>query len=455
MIRPFIMEIWTVTELNERIKNLLEDCFDLLWVEGEISNVRLPSSGHLYFTLKDEQSQIRAVCFQYRTLKSLLFRGVGDLELKEGMHVLCRCRLSVYAPRGEYQLIVDRIELRGIGALQKAFEQLKEKLRKEGLFDPVHKKKIPFLPEAVGIITSPTGAVIRDILNIAARRFPSIPILIAPVRVQGEESPLEIVKALRDFNRTKLVDVIIMARGGGSLEDLYPFNTEMVARAIFDSSIPVVSAIGHETDFTIADFVADLRVPTPSAAAELVFPDRAALLENTASLYWRLLQSQRRFMQATEKRVKDVQRRLTVAERILIPFRLDLEAKRERLLGTMLNRMSEYRKLIHSAESILAKNNPIYYVQKKALKAAALKSALEMQIQRFVEEKKSIFCTTMAKLNALSPLGVLDRGYAVVFKLPEGMIVKDAALLQAGDEITVSVARGKFDAGVTCVYPDQ
>lgn len=449
------MEVWTVTELNERIKNLLEGCFDVLWVEGEVSNVRVPSSGHLYFTLKDEQSQIRAVCFQYRSMKNLFFRGLGDLELKEGMHVLCRCRLAVYPPRGEYQLIVDRIELRGVGALQKAYEQLKEKLKREGLFDPVHKKKIPFLPAAVGIITSPTGAVIRDILNIAARRFPSIPILIAPVRVQGEESPWEIVKALRDLNESKLVDVIIIARGGGSIEDLYPFNTEMVARAVFDSRIPVVSAIGHETDFTITDFAADLRAPTPSAAAELVFPDRGALMENTASLYWRLLQSQRRFMLATEGRVRDLQRRLTVAERSLVPFRLDLEAKRERLFGTMVNKMSEYRKLIHTAERVLARKSPLYFLQKNTLKVAAMKNALEMQIQRFVEGKRALFYTATAKLSTLNPLGVLDRGYAVVFKLPEGVVVKDAVTLQSGDHVTVRVAKGGFDADVTCVYPDE
>ena len=231
----------------------------------------VPQSGHVYFTLKDDKSQIRAVYFrQYGYSRN----RAANFDLEDGMKILCRARLSAYPPRGEYQLIVESVEPQGVGALQKAFEQLKARLAAEGLFDESHKKALPFLPGRIGVVTSPTGAVIRDILNITRRRFPSVDILIAPARVQGNEAAGEIISALRNLHTYGKVDIIIIARGGGSLEDLAPFNDEALAREIFRSSIPIVSAVGHETDFTICDFVADLRAPTPSAAAELVVPQK-------------------------------------------------------------------------------------------------------------------------------------------------------------------------------------
>lgn len=268
-------KIWTVSSLNAQIRELLEESFPMIWVEGEVSNLRRPPSGHVYFTLKDDQSQIRSVIFRPTAFDKSAF--APSFVLEDGMTVLCRARLGVYPPRGEYQLIVDFAEPRGLGALQKAFEQLKARLQAEGLFDQAKKKAIPFLPGRIGVITSPTGAVIRDILHVTKRRFPSIHILIAPVRVQGVEAPLEIVDAIAAMELAEAVDVIILARGGGSLEDLAPFNDERVARAIYQCPIPVISAVGHETDFTIADFVADLRAPTPSAAAELVVPSHNEL----------------------------------------------------------------------------------------------------------------------------------------------------------------------------------
>ena len=280
-------EILTVTELTRQVQDILEATFDQLWVEGEISNLRRPASGHLYFTLKDEDSQIRAVLFR-PVARALKF------DLEDGMHIVCRARMNVYKPRGEYQLILDYAEPRGVGALQIAFEQLKAKLQAEGLFDAVHKKPIPYLPSRIGVVTSPSGAVIRDILNITKRRFPSVGILIAPVRVQGAEAPAEIVEALHHLNEMPGIDVIIVARGGGSLEDLMAFNSEGVARAIFASRIPVISAVGHEIDFTIADFVADLRAPTPSAAAELVVPMRGELTQQIRALTARLVNAAER-----------------------------------------------------------------------------------------------------------------------------------------------------------------
>ena len=286
-------EILTVTELTRQVQDVLEATFDQLWVEGEISNLRRPASGHLYFTLKDEESQIRAVLFR-PVARALKF------DLEDGMHIVCRARMNVYKPRGEYQLILDYAEPRGVGALQIAFEQLKAKLQAEGLFDPVHKKPIPYLPSRIGVITSPSGAVIRDILNITKRRFPSVRILIAPVRVQGAEAPAEIVEALHHLNEMPGIDVIIVARGGGSLEDLMAFNNEGVARAIFASRIPVISAVGHEIDFTIADFVADMRAPTPSAAAELVVPMRSDLTQQIRALTARLVKRWRAAAEAPE-----------------------------------------------------------------------------------------------------------------------------------------------------------
>src|SRR4030067_3150139 len=254
--------ILTVSELTQEIKDILEDKFPDVWVEGEISNLRIPPSGHIYFTLKDDFSQIRVVLFKNQA-RSLRFSP------EDGLHVICRGRGSLYEKRGEYQLILEEMEPKGIGALQLAFLQVKERLEKEGFFDPARKRQIPMVPQTIGIVTSPTGAVIRDMLQIIDRRFENVHILLYPVRVQGEGASLEIARAIEYFNDRMNVDVIIVGRGGGSLEDLWAFNEEGVARAIYHSRIPIISAVGHETDYTISDFVADLRAPTPSAAAAL------------------------------------------------------------------------------------------------------------------------------------------------------------------------------------------
>ena len=279
--------VFTITELTRQIKETLEISYSSLWVEGEISNMKTPSSGHSYFTLKDKNSQIRAVMFRYKN-KSLKYTP------EDGMKVVCKCRMNVYEPRGEYQLLIESMTPRGIGDLQFAFEQLKKKLEKEGLFNSVKKKKIPFLPEKIAVITSPTGAAVKDIISIITRRFPKMEIMIIPVKVQGKEAALEIEDALTTANLHLKSDVIILGRGGGSIEDLWPFNEERVARAIFNSNIPVISAVGHETDFTIADFVADLRAPTPSAAAELVVGEKGKLekqiIQQTSQLRSLLLQ---------------------------------------------------------------------------------------------------------------------------------------------------------------------
>ena len=303
--------ILTVSELTQKVKTRLETDFEEVWVEGEISNLRRPSSGHSYLTLKDEKSQIRAVIFRFmgRYLK---------FEPQDGMLVICRGKMSVYEPRGEYQLILDYMEPKGVGALQLAFEQLKEKLAREGLFATEHKKPLPYLPRKIGIVTSPTGAAVKDLLNVIGRRFPTMSILISPVKVQGEGSAQEIARAVDELNLVQGIDVIIVARGGGSLEDLWSFNEECVARAIYRSSIPVVSAVGHEIDFTIADFVADLRAPTPSAAGELVVRDKGELVNFIESLSDRLrnrtlqiLETEKKHSQLVMKRFPDLRFRLS------------------------------------------------------------------------------------------------------------------------------------------------
>lgn len=335
-------EVLTVTELTRQVQDALEATFDQLWVEGEISNLRRPASGHLYFTLKDEESQVRAVLFR-PVARALKF------DLEDGMHILCRARMNVYRPRGEYQLILDYAEPKGAGALQIAFEQLKARLQAEGLFDPAHKKPVPFLPSRIGVVTSPSGAVIRDILNITKRRFPSVGILIAPVRVQGAEAPAEIVEAIQHLNEIPGIDVIIVARGGGSLEDLMAFNSEGVARAIFASRIPVISAVGHEIDFTIADFVADLRAPTPSAAAELVVPRRGDLVQQVRTLSARAAHAGERFLKIRRERLEKLAERVRDPRRRLTDLRLGLDERFNNLAAAIARRVRADREKIGRA----------------------------------------------------------------------------------------------------------
>src|SRR5919109_2451011 len=305
---PFLERtIFTVSEVNERIKIVLEDTFFDIWVEGEISNLRTPSSGHSYLTLKDEHSQIRAVLFKMQ-------RRYLRFDPKDGMLVLARGRISLYEPRGEYQLVIDYLEPKGIGALQIAFEQLKTRLAQAGLFDPARKRPLPVLPRGIGIVTSPTGAVIRDMLQILRRRFANLHVCIYPVRVQGDGAAAEIARGVAALNGHPGIDVIVVARGGGSLEDLWAFNEETVAQAIYTSKIPVISAVGHEIDYTIADFVADVRAPTPSAAAELVIRNKSELHAELQALAQRLERAIHQRLEAFRARLEAWQQRRALKE---------------------------------------------------------------------------------------------------------------------------------------------
>jgi len=384
--------ILTVTHLTIQIKNLLEGNFPDIWVEGEISNLSIPQSGHAYFTLKDEQSQIRSVLFRssQRFLK---------FTLQHGMQVICRGRVSVYEPRGEYQLIVDYIEPKGIGALQLAFEQLKAKLEKERLFDLDHKRPLPLLPQRIGIITSPTGAAIRDMLRVIKRRHPRMHILIYPVPVQGIEAAPAIVEAIQYFNRDQNVEVMIVGRGGGSLEDLWAFNEEPVARAIYASKIPIISAVGHETDYTISDFVADLRAPTPSAAAEMVVKSEESFRESISSLESSLIKSIRQQIDLTRASLREF----------------------TRLLG-------DPRRLLEQ------------YVQR----VDELTGRLATGLQHHVRRDRALLTALTAGLDHLNPLGILSRGYSVTRKLPEGVILKDASNVRPGDLLNTKLHNGEI-----------
>jgi exodeoxyribonuclease VII large subunit len=427
--------ILTVSELTQEIKDVLEDRFSDVWVEGEISNLRLPPSQHIYFTLKDDFSQVRAVLFraQARTLRFVP---------KDGLHVICKGRVSLYEKRGDYQLILESVEPKGIGALQLAFLQLKEKLEKEGLFDPARKKPIPMLPRKIGIITSPTGAVIQDMLHILRRRFENLHILLYPVRVQGEGASSEIVEAIDYFNKWAEVDVIIVGRGGGSLEDLWAFNEERVARAIYHSKIPVISAVGHETDYTMADFVADLRAPTPSAAAELVVRDRREIENTIHSLESRLegqifqtLQEYRAHLSHLIKIFKEPGKK--VEEYFL---RVDDFVNRLRLYAAWgLKRKEE--KCLRLSESLLLRS-PIQRIRNLRSVISEVKRRLMQSIKYSVEIQRQRVTGILGKLDSLSPLSILQRGYSITRQLPSLQILREATRVKEGDKVEVTLHRG-------------
>lgn len=390
--------IYTVSELTKYVRVILEDSFPAVWVEGEISNFVLHSSGHMYFSLRDAGAVIKCAMFA-RSNAKLKFKP------KDGMKVICFGKMSVYEARGDYQLIAEEIEPKGIGALQLQFQQLKEKLQKEGLFDQAHKVKIPFLPTRIGIVTSPTGAAIRDILNVTRRRFSNVEIIINPVKVQGEAAKDEIAKAIREFNKLKNIDVMIVGRGGGSLEDLWPFNEEVVARAIYESEIPVISAVGHEVDYTISDFVADFRAPTPSAAAELVIPRKEDLigLINTATT---------RLNNALDGKFNRLTERLNAV-------------KDSYILRQPLNMITQYEQMIDD-----------------------FRKDMQIRIEHLVKMRGENFHLVISKLEAFNPLAILKRGYSVSTKLPEGIILKEIGSLKIGDIVETKLGRGKFKSRV-------
>lgn len=443
-------DILTVSQLNDNIKFLLEEAFDRVWVEGEVSNLRRPQSGHTYLTLKDDKSQIRAVFF--RPFGALGKRNCFELE--EGIKVLCRARLTVYLPRGEYQLVVESFEPLGVGALQKAFEQLKAKLSAEGLFDARHKKSLPFLPQRIGVITSPTGAVIRDILHITKRRFPALDILIAPVRVQGGEAAGEMIQALRNLQACENVDVIIIARGGGSLEDIAPFNDEALAREIFRSSIPVISAVGHETDFTICDFVADMRAPTPSAAAELVVPERSELVSKIKTLRHRMVSSFFRYLKDHRASLADLKERIKDPRRYLVHVKMNLDDLQERLLRGFNNRRQRLFQDLRHVRLRLVHQNPRRRVHQQKERVTGMQKDLIHHFSARMGALKERLLTHSAVLESLSPLAVLQRGYSITRSVRSGEILRRADDARLGEDVNIRLATGRLNAKIEKIFQE-
>ena len=387
-----VEKFFTVSQITRKIRASLEYNFSNVSILGEISNVRKPGSGHIYLTLKDKGSQLQAV----------VFRNIANkikFELKDGMEVISFGSVTVYEPRGQYQLIINKIEPKGIGALQLAFQQLKEKLEKEGLFDQAHKKPIPFIPQKIGIVTSPTGAAIKDILNIIDRRFANVEILLYPVKVQGEGAAQKIAEAITELNALTDIDVIIAGRGGGSLEDLWAFNEEVVARSIYNSRIPVISAVGHEIDITIADLVADKRALTPSEAGELVVPRKDLLLDMLEKLNTRLLQS---------------------------------------LTGKL--RLSKER-LVRVANSYAIKQ-PFDRLRRWQQRLDEFAQRLNINITHALNTEREKLSGIAGKLESLSPLNVLKRGYTITTRLEDNKSLREAKGLNKGDKIKTNFSKG-------------
>ena len=430
-------KILTVSELTLEIKHHLEEGFGEIWVEGEISNFRSPSSGHYYFTLKDGESQIRAVIFRFmgRYLK---------FEPQDGLAVICRGKISVYEPRGEYQLILDYMEPKGIGALQLAFEQLKEKLEKEGLFDPARKKPLPLLPKRIGIVTSPTGAAIRDLLNVIGRRFPNVGVLINPVKVQGKGSAQEIASAIYKLNTVPEIDVIIVTRGGGSLEDLWAFNEEIVARAIYNSSLPVISAVGHEIDFTIADFVADLRAPTPSAAGELVVKDKVELSRLVDSLSARLGNQIINLLETAKNQLVFFKKRLPDLRLKISDLQLRIDDMSGRLAPRILQSLELKKEMLESRRVRLLLRNPKLKVGEYLKSVSLCEKSLIDSVHRMLIRLRQVLERCVGELDSLSPLNVLQRGYSITRLLPSYKIVKDNKVVSVGDKINIVLGKGEI-----------
>jgi exodeoxyribonuclease VII large subunit len=427
--------ILTVSRLTALLRGVLEENFEQVWVQGEISNLSFPSSGHLYFTLKDAGAQLRCVMFK-GSAKNLKFRP------DDGIALIARGRISVYDQRGEYQLICEYLEPAGVGALQLAFMQLKERLAKEGLFDESHKRPLPTFPRRVGVVTSPTGAAIHDILNVLKRRFASVEILLYPVRVQGEGAAGEIARAIDEMNRLGLADVLIVGRGGGSLEDLWAFNEEVVARAVHRSKLPVISAVGHETDWTICDFAADLRAPTPSAAAELVISSSVELRGRMEALNHRLRLAMETRLASMESRIDALRRSLHDPGTMLGHLAQRLDDLAGRLELALRNSVARNRGQFDRLQSGLMHTNPSRAVESLRQRLTLLSVQSERLITGKVEGMKHVFAGTAARLEVLSPLKTLSRGYAIA-STGDGTVLTDTSQLAAGDRVCLQLHRGK------------
>jgi exodeoxyribonuclease VII large subunit len=440
---PAQTDIYSVSQLNRRARQLLESGLAELWVAGEISNLARPGSGHLYFSLKDADAQLR--CAMFRSAS----RGLS-FKLEDGMQVVAKGRVSIYEARGAYQLIVTQLEEAGAGLLQRKFEELKARLGAAGLFDESAKQPLPALPATIGIVTSPSGAAVRDILHVLARRYPAARVIVYPTRVQGDGAAAEIVSAIEKAVSRQECDVLIVARGGGSLEDLWSFNEEQVARAIYECPLPVVSGVGHEVDITLADLVADVRAPTPSGAAELVTPDRSELLQGLQMVDRRLGRTMRRLCAADAQRHEQLVARLRRAHPGAVLRQLQQRADElARRLATAMqaeirDRKTRHRELQHR----IALVSPAGEIATGINAATALRLRLANAMNGLLQLKLNRFSVAAGQLDAVSPLATLERGYAIVQNADTGGIVRSAADLSSGDQITAQLSKGSVDATV-------
>jgi len=435
-------DIYTVSRLNREVRVMLERGFGSLWLEAEISNFARPSSGHWYFSLKDAGAQVRCAMFRQRNM-------LCSVAVRDGQKVLVRARIGLYEPRGEYQLIVDHLEDAGLGALQRQFEELRTKLAAEGLFGTDRKRPLPKLPKRIGIVTSPTGAAVRDIIHVLARRFRAVPVLIYPVPVQGAQAAADIIAALTLAGRRADCDVLILARGGGSLEDLWAFNDERLARAIVASPIPIITGIGHEVDFTIADFVADVRAPTPSAAAELVVPDAAEWLTTMGRCGARLQRLMRLKLADHRERL----RWLTGRAALVSPSaRLTQQAQRldeleESLVSAIHRQLNERRERLRWLTGRAAQVSPATRLTQQSLRLDNLRQRLQRTSRESLRRARERLLPLVRTLHAVSPLATLERGYAIV-STPDGGILRDAAAAKPGMVIEARLGKGRLRAKV-------
>ncbi|MCG7916289.1 MAG: exodeoxyribonuclease VII large subunit [Candidatus Thiodiazotropha taylori] len=432
-------EIFSVSRLVRETRAILEASFPLLWVSGEISNLAQPASGHIYFSLKDEAAQVRCAMFRMKRQR-LRFRP------ENGQQVLIRAKVSLYEARGEFQLIAEHMEPAGEGALRFAFEQLKQKLAAEGLFDTEQKKPIPVPPKQLGLITSPSGAAVRDLLSVLKRRFPALPVIIYPVQVQGEDAARQIVQMLKLAERRQECDLLILSRGGGSLEDLQAFNEEQVARAIHQLSIPVVTGIGHEIDFTIADFVADRRAATPSAAAELVTPDQLEWQQRLHAVTRRLKQNQQQRLQQLQQHFSALLKRLQIQHP---KRRLQQQAQRLDELSDRLSRQFHFNLLqkhqrIDRLHTRLARQTPEQRLKRLMQQTANLEQRLHRAVTQRLNREQTRFTQLGRDLHNLSPLNTLGRGYAIVSSPTTNAIITDVAEVELGDELQARLHKGSL-----------
>ncbi|MBE0511098.1 MAG: exodeoxyribonuclease VII large subunit [Gammaproteobacteria bacterium] len=441
-------DIYSVARLNREARALLEGHFPLLWLEGEISNLARPRSGHLYFSIKDEFAQVRCAMFRMKAV-NLRFAP------RDGMQVLMRVRISLYEPRGDFQLVVEHMEEAGDGALRRAFEALRLRLDEQGLFAPQRKRALPLLPRCIGVVTSPSGAAIHDILQVLKRRFAAIPVVLYPVAVQGAAAAQEIATAIRLAGQRNECDVLIVGRGGGSLEDLWAFNEEVVAQAIHASPIPIVSAVGHEVDVSIADLVADVRAPTPSAAAELVSPDGQKWQIQLQGTLQRLQQTMQRQLRQHQQQLQWLQQRLIHPGRRLQQQAQRLDELELRLGMAMQHQLRHRASRLALNQTRLARHHPAQRLQQYRQLAQMLARRLEQAMNQQLARRRQHLAAQAHALETVSPLATLSRGYAIIHHQHSGELLRDVRGLQPGDQITARLHRGRLDCRIEEIHDDQ